>query len=56
MSTEELSRLRLERDLYRRLLGLGEHDDVPSFLEEALDLVVEVTGARQGYIELCPRS
>lgn len=41
-----------ERDLYRRLLELGGQDDLGPFLEEALALVVDVTGARQGYLEL----
>jgi len=48
----ELARVRLERDLYRRLLELGVHRDREPFLEQALGLVVEVVGARQGYIEL----
>jgi Nif-specific regulatory protein len=42
----------LERDLYRRLLELGEQEDLGPFLEESLALVVEATGARQGYLEL----
>lgn len=50
-----LSQLELERDLYRRLLELGEHEDVAPFLTEALNLVVEVTGARRGYLELGDR-
>jgi Nif-specific regulatory protein len=41
-----------ERDLYRRLLELGGHEDPEPFLEEALALVVEATGARQGYLAL----
>ena len=46
------NQLELERDLYRRLLELGERDDVVPFLEQALDLVVEVTRAKRGYLEL----
>jgi Nif-specific regulatory protein len=42
----------LERDLYRRLLELGAQTELEPFLEEALALVVEVAGARQGYLEL----
>jgi Nif-specific regulatory protein len=42
----------LERDLYRRLLELGAAEDVVPFLEQALDLVVGVTSAKRGYLEL----
>jgi len=48
----ELARLRLERDLFRRLLALGGQDDVRPFLEEALGIVVEITRAQRGYLEL----
>ncbi len=41
-----------ERDLYRKLLELGGRREIEPFLREALELVVEVTGARQGYLEL----
>ncbi len=51
----EIDRLRLERDLFRRLLALGERDDLRPFLEDALALIVEVTGARKGYLELSAR-
>src|SRR2546428_7385638 len=47
-----LARVQRERDLYRRLLDLGRHDEPEPFLREALGLIVEVTGARQGYVEL----
>src|SRR5213594_4709834 len=50
--TDELARVRRERDLYRRLLELGRRDEPEPFLREALGLIVEVTGARQGYVEL----
>src|SRR5207244_12877607 len=50
--TDELARVRRERDLYRRLLDLGREDEPEPFLREALGLVVEVTAARQGYLEL----
>lgn len=45
-------RLRLERDFYLRLLELGGRNDLEPFLEEALALVVEIAGARHGYLEL----
>ena len=48
----ELERLRLERDLFLRLLELGTREDLRPFLEDALRLIVEVTGARKGYLEV----
>lgn len=45
-------KIRRERDLYLRLLSLGQHTDVRQFLTEALALTVESVGARQGYIGL----
>ncbi|MGI9590952.1 MAG: sigma 54-interacting transcriptional regulator [Myxococcota bacterium] len=48
----ELVRLRQERDLYKRLLTLSTEDAMESFLREALALIVDVTGARTGYLEL----
>lgn len=53
-SEVELRRLRRERDLYLRLLALGERTALEPFLAEALGLVVEMTGARQGLLELHP--
>ena len=47
-----LGRLINERDLLRQLLELGSHDDVELFLEKALALLIDVAGARRGYIEL----
>jgi Nif-specific regulatory protein len=41
-----------ERDLYRKLLELGGQQEMETFLDEALALVVEVTGALQGYLAL----
>ncbi|TNF36180.1 MAG: sigma-54-dependent Fis family transcriptional regulator [Deltaproteobacteria bacterium] len=41
-----------ERDLLLSILELSRHDAVASFLDEALALIVEVSGARIGYIEL----
>jgi Nif-specific regulatory protein len=49
---DEVAQLRQERDLYRRLLGLGHQADLDPFLKEALALIVDVTGAAQGYLEL----
>jgi transcriptional regulator with GAF, ATPase, and Fis domain len=49
---EELVRIRRERDLYARLLRLGDETDPALFLGEALRLVVDITGAAQGYLEL----
>lgn len=45
------SRIQDERDLYLRLLGLGD-DDVVSFLDEALDLLIRAAGAERGYLAL----
>jgi hypothetical protein len=39
--------LRRERDLYRALLELGCREEIDPFLEEALSLVVALTGARR---------
>ncbi len=49
---KELEHLRRERDLYLRLLELGALREIQSFLGEALALVVELTGAQNGYLEL----
>jgi Nif-specific regulatory protein len=51
-SSDDLERARLERDLYWRLLELGAHEDLRAMLEEALHLIVEVTGASKGYLAL----
>jgi Nif-specific regulatory protein len=48
----ELARARKERDFYRKLLDLDGQDALEPFLEEALSLIVDVAGARRGYIEL----
>jgi Nif-specific regulatory protein len=45
-------RLRRERDFYRRLLELGTRDELDPLLDEALALIVDVTGAEQAYLEL----
>ncbi len=54
--SNELTRVRRERDLYLRLLELGRETAIDAFLQEALLLLVEMTGARQGYLELVDRS
>jgi Nif-specific regulatory protein len=48
----ELSRIRRERDLYLRLLELGEEREIEPLLGQALALIVEVTGSRQGYLQV----
>jgi Nif-specific regulatory protein len=46
------SKLRRERDLYRRLLDLGCQEELEPFLREALALIVEATEVLNGYLEL----
>src|SRR5687767_4753466 len=41
-----------ERDFYRRLLDLGSKQELEPLLEEALALIVGVTGANIAYLEL----
>jgi transcriptional regulator with GAF, ATPase, and Fis domain len=48
----EVGRLRRERDLYLRLLTLGQQNDVEAFLSHALALIVELAEAMHGYLEL----
>jgi Nif-specific regulatory protein len=48
----ELARVQRERDLYRRLLDLGRQRELEPLLRAALALIVEITQARQGYLEL----
>jgi transcriptional regulator with GAF, ATPase, and Fis domain len=45
-------KLERERDLYRRLLDLDAQRELSPLLQEALALIVDVTGARLGYLEL----
>ena len=42
----------LERDLYRRLLDMSLHDEPQRLVEDALALMVELTGARRGFLAL----
>jgi Nif-specific regulatory protein len=48
----DAARLRRERDLYLRLLELGQQTTLNPFLVDALGLLVEATGAREAYLEL----
>src|SRR3954469_11453377 len=41
-----------ERDFYRRLLDLGGQEEIEPLLDQALALIVEVTGASTAYLEL----
>ncbi|MEO7093576.1 MAG: sigma-54-dependent Fis family transcriptional regulator [Polyangiales bacterium] len=41
-----------ERDFYRRLLDLGGQQEIEPLLDQALALIVEVTGAITAYLEL----
>src|SRR5215470_12993734 len=50
--SQEVVRLRRENGLFRRLLDLGRQDEPEPFLREALGLIVDVTEAQQGYLEL----
>src|SRR5262249_46541905 len=43
-----------ERDFYRKILELGQAKEIRPFLEDALALIVQITGARRGYVELAP--
>jgi Nif-specific regulatory protein len=51
-ATFAFDQIRRERDLYRRLLALGAQTEIRPLLAEALGLMVEVLGARLGYLEL----
>jgi len=44
--------VRMERDLYRRLLDLSSQTELEPFLKDALALVVSIVSAKQGYLEL----
>jgi Nif-specific regulatory protein len=48
----EVERLRRESALYLRLLSLGGETELEPFLQEALSVVVDVTSAQNGYLEL----
>lgn len=46
------TQLERERDFYRHLLELGAQIEIEPLLEKALSLIVQLTGARRGYLEL----
>jgi Nif-specific regulatory protein len=46
------TRAEQERDFYRKLLELGQAEEIKPFLTDALALIVQLTGARMGYVEL----
>ncbi len=52
MRREDENGLATERDFYRRLLDLGGQEEIEPLLDEALALIVEVTGAKTAYLEL----
>src|SRR5262245_8249824 len=52
VTADELGRMKRERDFYRSRLELGGQEQLEPLLENALGLVVHVTGALQGYIEV----
>ncbi len=52
MQSEDPDKVRRERDLYLRLLQLGEQTNLERFLGDALGLLVEMTSARPGYLEI----
>jgi signal transduction protein with GAF and PtsI domain len=55
MKESETGNVERERDFYRTLLDLGKADNVATFLSRALELVVDITRAMKGYIELHDR-
>jgi transcriptional regulator with GAF, ATPase, and Fis domain len=48
----QLTRAEQERDFYRKLLELGQAEEIRPFLADALALIGKLTGARMGYVEL----
>lgn len=52
MAQGDIRNLERERDLYLRLLELRQHAELGPFLDDALRLLVETSGAERGYIEL----
>jgi len=51
ISDEELLRIRRERDLSLRLLSLANCADLEPLLKDALQLILEISGARIAYVE-----
>lgn len=54
MSDPKLTIVQRERDFYRSLLSIAGQPEPGIFLNEALDLAVEITGAKHGYLALYP--
>ncbi|MDC0711426.1 sigma 54-interacting transcriptional regulator [Stigmatella sp. ncwal1] len=52
VASQDAVNLQRERDLYRNLLELGGKDEMEPLLEEALALIVRITSAQQGYLEI----
>lgn len=52
MGEHDAAELAAERDFYRRLLDLGNQQELEPLLDQALALVTEVTGAMIAYLEL----
>lgn len=50
--TLDIQRITAERDLYLRLLNLGRPQAPEPFLKEALGLLVQLSGAHRGYLEI----
>ncbi|HEX7843619.1 MAG TPA: sigma 54-interacting transcriptional regulator, partial [Kofleriaceae bacterium] len=50
--TTELETVRRERDFYRSLTQLGDHDTIEPLLREAITLLASRTGAREAMIEV----
>lgn len=49
---DDPERLRFERDLYKSILGLNSAEALEPFLDNALDLVMSITGSRRGLLGL----
>jgi hypothetical protein len=52
MGDRDAAGLLAERDFYRRLLDLGSERDLEPLLDQALQLIADVTGATMAYLEL----
>src|ERR1041385_4787043 len=52
LESGDLATIRRERDFYLRLLKLGRQSELSPLLSEALALIVELSGANQGYLEI----
>jgi Nif-specific regulatory protein len=47
-----MDRLSQEHEFYRQVLRLGASEEIEPLVEHALEVIVGLTGARQGYLEL----